>query len=206
MNDVKAERLYHAEQRQRYIERQIRRYKRLEAGSLDPDNQARYARKVVGWEDRLREHLDAHPELRRAQRREKVEGGVSAVERKRILKEAENRAKIENIRRQIRSDAVNKTLHRDAQGKHIPGHKNFIEGRSILTISMEEAQELVNRYPGTGEIRLTKNGEWDNQEIILTNEKIGIYVDKSGQKFEPDGFKIHYSKKGTHIVPYRKQR
>lgn len=139
----------------------------MEAGSLDPDNQARYARKVVGWEDRLREHLDAHPELRRAQRREKVEGGVSAVERKRILKEAENRAKIENIRRQIRSDAVNKTLHRDAQGKHIPGHKNFIEGRSILTISMEEAQELVNRYAGTGEIRLTKNGEWDNQEIIL---------------------------------------
>lgn len=30
-------------------------------------------------------------------------------------------------------------LNEDAQGKHIPSHKNYQEGKSYLTISMEHA-------------------------------------------------------------------
>jgi len=34
-----------------------------------------------------------------------------------------------------------------------------IKGESYLTIFLQEAQELVNKYAGTGEIRVKQNGE-----------------------------------------------
>ncbi|MGG4397233.1 phage minor capsid protein [Paenibacillus thiaminolyticus] len=73
VDEETAKRNYDAEQRQRYIERQIRKYKRLEAGSLDDANQVKYKAKVKEWTEKLREHLADHPELRRMRRREKVE-------------------------------------------------------------------------------------------------------------------------------------
>lgn len=72
VDEETAKRNYEAEQRQRYIERQLRRYKRLAAGSLDESNQEKYAAKVKEWTERLKEHLADHPELRRMRRREKV--------------------------------------------------------------------------------------------------------------------------------------
>ncbi|CAH8772238.1 phage minor capsid protein [Paenibacillus dendritiformis] len=73
VDEETAKRNYEAEQRQRYIERQLRRYKRLAAGSLDESNQEKFAAKVKEWTEKLREHLADHPELRRMRRREKVE-------------------------------------------------------------------------------------------------------------------------------------
>lgn len=67
-----AKRNYEAEQRQRYIERQIRRYRRLEAGSLDDANRAKYKAKVREWTERLKQHLADNPQLRRERRREKI--------------------------------------------------------------------------------------------------------------------------------------
>ena len=75
-------------------------------------------------------------------------------------------------------------------------------GPSYITISDEEIIELVNRFKGTGIIR-TKNGKWNNQEVIVTNETvIGVAVnDITGKEVETTVFKIHYSKNGIHIVP-----
>ncbi|NGP62695.1 phage capsid protein [Paenibacillus thiaminolyticus] len=73
VDEEKAKRNYEAEQRQRYIERQIRRYKRLEAGSLDDANRTKYKEKVKEWTEKLSEHLADNPQLRRERRREKVE-------------------------------------------------------------------------------------------------------------------------------------
>lgn len=70
LNDELAERNYEAEQKQRYMERQIRKYKRLEIGSLDELNQRRYKEKVKEWQGRLTEYIDDHPELRRDRSRE----------------------------------------------------------------------------------------------------------------------------------------
>ncbi|SEU32380.1 phage minor capsid protein [Paenibacillus sp. NFR01] len=63
---------YKAEQRQRYMERQIRRYKRREIGSVDPANQAAAAAKVQEWQGVLRKHLAEHDQLRRMRSRERV--------------------------------------------------------------------------------------------------------------------------------------
>lgn len=207
VNEETAKVNYRAEQQQRYMERMIRRYKRLEVGSIDEANQAKYGAKVLEWQEKLKAHLAENTQLRRDRRRERIDGEVSASERKERLKNAEVNAKIEEIRQHIRSDQQPKHLHMGHQGKHIKGHNNYIEGKSYLTISADEAQVLVNRYAGTGEIRFTRQGDWNNKEIILTDEKIGVYIDQNtAEAFEPDGFTIHYGKKGTHIVPYRKQR
>lgn len=63
---------YEAEQEQRYIERQIRRWKRREVGSLDEGNQAQAAAKVREWQGKMRAHLENNPQLRRNYWREKV--------------------------------------------------------------------------------------------------------------------------------------
>ena len=76
-------------------------------------------------------------------------------------------------------------------------------GPPYVTISDSEILELVNTFKGKGEIKLTKNGSWDNKETIITNNKIvGIVVnDLTGKSVETSVFKIHYSKEGIHIVP-----
>lgn len=88
----KAKVLYEAEQKQRYMERQVRRYKRLLAGSLDKDNQIRYALKVNEWEARLKKHLAEFDELRRDERREKIPGEMSKRERQKLLKSPDTKA------------------------------------------------------------------------------------------------------------------
>lgn len=72
VDNDKAVEQYNAEQRQRYMERQIRKYKRLKAGSVDEVNELRYKKKVREWQGRLRRHLEEHDYLRRDYRREKV--------------------------------------------------------------------------------------------------------------------------------------
>ncbi|MEG1483739.1 polymorphic toxin type 50 domain-containing protein, partial [Clostridium sp.] len=86
------------------------------------------------------------------------------------------------------------------------GHNNYIEGRSYLTISLEEAQELVNKYAGTGEVNFNRKGEWDKKELISVKKDIGMNVNnKTRIEAHTNKFKIHYSNKGTHIVPTLKE-
>lgn len=66
------ERVYELEQKQRYNERQIRKYKRLEAGAIDPENIERYGNLRKKWQRENREFVNAHEELRRKYYREKV--------------------------------------------------------------------------------------------------------------------------------------
>jgi hypothetical protein len=54
------------------MERQVRKYKRREAGSLDPANKARAEAKTKQWQSALRSHIKANPELRRDYSREKI--------------------------------------------------------------------------------------------------------------------------------------
>lgn len=122
--------------------------------------------------------------------------------KKNNIEKSEGNAIIEETRKRIQSGEQKLTIEEGKQGKHIIGHKNYIQGRSYLTISMEEAQELVNKYAGTGELLFSSAGKWKNQEIIKTDKVIGYNVsDIDNSKTETKNFKIHYSKKGTHIVP-----
>ncbi len=100
---------------------------------------------------------------------------------------------------------VDKTISEGKQGKHIIGHNNYIEGRSYITISIEDAQKLVDKYAGTGEIRIAEDKKWSKQEIIHTEQVIGVSVSSKRGEHKTNDFKIHYSKNGTHIVPFWKE-
>lgn len=66
----KAVELYEIEQEQRSLERQLRKWKRVEAGSVDAKNVNDAAKKIKLLEGKLKELLDKNRQLRRAPERE----------------------------------------------------------------------------------------------------------------------------------------
>lgn len=68
-----ANRVYALEQRQRYNERQIRKYKRLSEGSVDPENVAKYKQKLDYWQQTQKEFVAANSDvLKRRSELEKI--------------------------------------------------------------------------------------------------------------------------------------
>lgn len=204
---------YKAEQWQRYLERGIRKYKRLEVGSIDVGNQVKYGKKVLEWQEKLKLHLEENPSLRRDHKRDQVDGELPASERTGLLKNAELNVKIEETRQLILSNEIPKTILTGQQNKHIPGtheYKQYVDklkakgqyGPSRLSVSQEEAEALIKEYAGSGKITFSAKG-WNNKELILTNDRvIGTAVNNlTGEEAETTVFKIHYGKKGAHIVP-----
>lgn len=100
---------------------------------------------------------------------------------------------------------INKTIDISKQSKHIRDSEKYIPSKSYLTISTEEAQNLVNKYAGTGEKRFDKNDKWMKQEIVYSDKIVGVAKNSKLGDHETKGFKIHYSKDGTHIVPFWKE-
>ena len=86
--------------------------------------------------------------------------------------------------------------------RHIKGSDGYIEGRSYIKGTAEDAQMLVNELSGTGEPVFKPNGEWNNKEKVAASKVIGVNIDPNTMK-ETDTTKatIHYSKTGSHIVP-----
>ncbi|MEG0509346.1 MAG: polymorphic toxin type 50 domain-containing protein, partial [Eubacterium sp.] len=112
----------------------------------------------------------------------------------------------ERTRKRIRK-SYPKTILEGKQGKHLIGSNNYIEGRSYLTISLKEAQHLIDRYAGTGEIKRDRKGEWVHKEFITFDSVIGVVVDPAtGEKTQTRRGAIHYSNKGTHIVPAKEAK
>ncbi|MER7078141.1 MULTISPECIES: phage minor capsid protein [Bacteria] len=64
-----------ARQRQRAIEREIRKHKQRQAVALDEPARKAASQKVRAWQAEMREHLDAHPELKRLRYREQLGAG-----------------------------------------------------------------------------------------------------------------------------------
>ena len=50
----------------------------------------------------------------------------------------------------------------------------------------------------------TDDGKWNGTEICAVNKDVGFIVRKDGTEVPTCPFKIHCSKKGTHMVPYVK--
>lgn len=95
--------------------------------------------------------------------------------------------------------------------KHVKGttkYNEYIQQRqkkgsnpqSILTITFEETQKIIETRAGTGIIRVDKNGNERPQEQISCDKIIGkIYV--NGEYIDTRKATIHYAKKSAHLVP-----
>jgi hypothetical protein len=94
-------------------------------------------------------------------------------------------------------------VHTGKQGKHIPGHNNYIEGRSRLT--HPDPQKLVDDFAGTGQqAGSIPAGQPGFKERVDFGQVIGEFVDPvTGQGVETTVGIIHYAKDGVHIVPAR---
>lgn len=98
------------------------------------------------------------------------------------------------------------TVQQDKQGKHIKGHRNYIEGKSYLAVASVEngqlfADYLIQKYSKTGRLVRDKNNKWVHKEIVETEEVVGFIKGKDGNFFAVKRATIHYAKDGTHIVP-----
>ena len=119
----------------------------------------------------------------------------------------------DEVKAWIASAACSKILRQGRQRVHIPGTKEHADnvakyarrgeyGPSTLSISEEEAEALGLEYMGKGHLFIRENG-WDGTETITGHgETIGEVTNNlSGKTVQTSVFKIHYSKKGFHIVP-----
>ena len=108
------------------------------------------------------------------------------------------------------------SLNPGAQRKHIKGtdefndaltraNKNGYPSQSYLSVDIEECQRIVERYAGKGEPVIIR-GTWMQKEKCTTDDIIGKVVLEDGSEVATKHITIHYSKRGTHIVPREKKR
>ncbi|WP_454827606.1 polymorphic toxin type 50 domain-containing protein [Paraburkholderia xenovorans] len=69
---------------------------------------------------------------------------------------------------------ISTEIHEGAQGKHIPGHNNYTQGKSILN---SDAQALLDRYHAGNVV--TSRPINDNKVRVNFGDEIGTHIDPS---------------------------
>ncbi len=107
---------------------------------------------------------------------------------------------IQKARDAIRNGEYPININPEKQKRHMEGTST--KGRSVITVSMEELQEIVNRTAGSGVMSSNAKGEWDKKEIIHAGTVLGYTINEENVIIYTERGKIHYSKTGVHVVPY----
>ncbi|MDH6367547.1 MULTISPECIES: phage minor capsid protein [unclassified Breznakia] len=116
---------------QRYNERQIRSYKRLEENTLDPDNREKYATQKRFWQAKQRKLVEDTDGMKRDYKRESIKGkgyGTSQTKTK-----TEEKAKVESIK----TDHISQFFGED--------YTNSLN-KTISNSSSENVKKLWNKY------------------------------------------------------------
>lgn len=111
------------------------------------------------------------------------------------------------LKDKLKSDKTVKKIHSGKQQKHILGSNNYTEGRSYLKITEAQAQEIVDKYAGSGRIvRSNNTGRWQNKEKIVLDHDIGQYINEfDGTNESTNAAMIVYAKDGVHLIPARRE-
>lgn len=109
------------------------------------------------------------------------------------------------LRQMIVSKDIPTKISAQKQNKHIIGTKEYerakANGENKSVVTYPNPQEIVDNYAGYGEIQFINN-RWKRTELVDVGEIIGYTITNSGDKYYTQKVKIHYSKTGTHIVPF----
>ena len=217
---------YESTQMQRRIERTIRKQKRLktayEAAGLTGDATTANI-KLRRLNAKYKEFSKAAglPEQRERLKvlygDKKSEAAAQALKAKR-KSEAEqaalqNEKNIAILKEKIASGEISTVIRPQVQARHIEGTMEFERYKaqrisngktpqSVMTITMQEAQEFVDSRSGTGTviIQKQKNGALKIVEFANADATIGRYY-KNNAYHKTNRAGIYYSKKGTHVVP-----
>lgn len=214
---------YEATQMQRRIERTIRKQKRIknaykDAGLTDDARAANI--KLRRLNAKYREFskaagLPEQPErLKVLYGDAKSDAAAQALKARRDAEAAlQNKENTAILNARITSGEISTKIRPQVQARHIEGTAEFERYRaqrlakgqtpqSIMTITAQEAQEILGRYTGTGTIAIKtrKDGSLEIKEYTNVDRVIGQYYE-SDAFHDTKRIMIIYSKKGAHIVP-----
>ena len=122
-----AARVYNLEQQQRYNERQIRKYKRLSNGSVDPENQHRYQKKLEEWQAEQKRFVKSNGDVLKRRYENEAIHGIGPIDN------ADTRRTVESMRREVefeRLQALKKDLT-SSGNSDIIGLPDIQIGRSV---------------------------------------------------------------------------
>ena len=214
---------YEATQMQRSIERTIRKQKRLvnaykAAGLTDDTTVANI--KLRRLNAKYREFskaagLPEQPErLKVLYSDAKSEAAAQALKAQRDAEAAlKNDGNTAILNARITSGEISTQIRPQVQARHIEGTAEFERYRaqrlakgqtpqSVMTITAQEAQELVDRYAGTGTVTIKNrnDGSLEIKEYTDTDQVVGRYY-ADNKYWDTKRMIIFYSKKGIHVVP-----
>lgn len=218
---------YEATQRQRALERAMRRQKRR----ILTDEATGDAEKLQTDQIKLRilhneyEHFSDAANLRTQYERAENFGfghkqaGEADKEYRAIAKKANSMydtgSEVDNvkaymrdlpIRKEIRAHPEWLVINAEKQARHQKGKDGYIPGRSYVTVDDAELQSIVDRHAATGEIQRSVKGMFMNKEIVTVDHLIGVSINpKTLEETPTNRAYIHYSKTGAHIVPTAKE-
>nr|DAP33770.1 MAG TPA: minor capsid protein [Caudoviricetes sp.] len=225
--------LYDLRQKQRAIERTIRKTKRqllvkeqeLNAFLDDPNIQSEYDKLSykLRLQNRKYNEFCAENDLQRQYDRVKVAGfkkeqaksanGRATAYAKQVTTKRIPQIPASTISEKIHSGQYSTKLSMQQFDKHVFGtakYKEYLNTRlqgggnpqSVITISKEEAQKIIETKAGTGIIKVDRNGNARPQEQITCDNTIGQYY-CDGRYIDTNKAVIHYGKKNCHIVPVK---
>lgn len=118
------------------------------------------------------------------------------------------------MKEMIESGKIKIEINPEKQNRHNKNHQLFKNSKrqaiinnyllpSYTTVSIQKLNELLSDKVGTGEILLLR-GKFNQKEIIDFEFVIGkSFVE--GKYIDTTFGKVHYSRTGTHVVPYVKK-
>ncbi len=224
--DGKTYTAYEATQMQRKIERTIRKVKReknaYKAAGLEEDAttanirlnrlNAKYKQfsKAAGLPEQRERMKVLYTDAQSENAAAALKSQRSEEAAKAALQNKQNKAILKG---KIEGGEISTKIRHQVQARHIEGTAEFERyntarlskghtPQSILNVTEQEAQELVDRLTGTGNvtIKTRKDGSLEIKEYANADRVIGKYYE-SNTFHDTNRIMIIYSKKGVHIVP-----
>lgn len=196
--------IYQATQKQRQLETAMRDCKRkmsaYKAAGLEEDYTAAASRlRALSKEYK---QFSAAAGLRTQPERARVQVAYTDDIYEKMAAQLKTQREAENqIKQAIRSGEYPLEINIEKQARHMAGTET--PGRSVITVSIEELQAIINANAGSGKIIFSKDfTTWKSTEIVDAGKEIGYTVNKNGDIITTKNIKIHYSKSGTHAVPF----
>ena len=109
------------------------------------------------------------------------------------------------LRKKVENGEIPIEINPEKQNRHILGTKEYKAGRSYFTVSSSQLQDIVKQKYATGKVYITNDGKQIRENIFLASN-IGVIVNNETGEHRTNGIKIHYSRTGVHVVPYRKRK
>ena len=224
---------YDLEQKQRAIERAVRKTKRQllvkeqELNAFPDDENIRGDYDKLAYRLRMQNRkygeFCAENDLQKQYDRVKVAGfkkpqaakanGRATVYANQVVAKRIPQIPASTITEKIHNGQYSTKLSSQQFDKHVLGTAKYEEylntrlsgggnPQSVITISKDEAQKIIETKAGTGIIKVDRNGNARPQEQITCDNIIGQYY-YNGQYIDTNKAVIHYGKRNSHIVPVK---